>query len=109
MYCRAGQQTEEEMYNNEEGGPAFNEFLDLLGQRVRLKGFNKYKAGLCNKSKYLNQCCNEASNIFEASKIFVQRSIFVFIFGSFSDAKESSKLIDFRPKITKLFLGKSSQ
>ena len=54
MYCRAGQQTEEEMYNNEEGGPAFNEFLDLLGQRVRLKGFNKYKAGLCNKSKYLN-------------------------------------------------------
>ena len=51
MYCRAGQQTEEEMYNNEEGGPAFNEFLDLLGQRVRLKGFNKYKAGLCNKSE----------------------------------------------------------
>ena len=54
MYCRAGQQTEEEMYNNEEGGPAFNEFLDLLGQRVRLKGFNKYKAGLCNKSKHQN-------------------------------------------------------
>lgn len=53
MYCRAGQQTEEEMYNNEEGGPAFNEFLDLIGQRVKLKGFNKYKAGLCNKSKLL--------------------------------------------------------
>ena len=51
MYCRAGQQTEEEMYNNEEGGPAFNEFLDVIGQRVRLKGFAKYKAGLCNKSK----------------------------------------------------------
>jgi len=50
MYCRAGQQTEEEMYNNEEGGPAFNEFLDVIGQRVRLKGFNKYKAGLCNKN-----------------------------------------------------------
>ena len=50
MYCREGQQTEEEMYNNEEGGPAFNEFLDLIGQRVRLKGFNKYKAGLCNKN-----------------------------------------------------------
>ena len=56
MYCRAGQQTEEEMYNNEEGGPAFNEFLDLLGQRVRLKGFNKYKAGLCNKSKSRLEC-----------------------------------------------------
>ncbi len=55
MYCRAGQQTEEEMYNNEEGGPAFNEFLDIIGQRVRLKGFNKYKAGLCNKSKSARQ------------------------------------------------------
>ena len=53
MYCRASQQTEEEMYNNEEGGPAFNEFLDLIGQRIRLKGFNKYKAGLCNKSEAL--------------------------------------------------------
>ena len=52
MYCRNGQQTEEEMYNNEEGGTAFNEFLELVGQKVRLKGFNKYKAGLCNKSKY---------------------------------------------------------
>ena len=52
MYCRNGQQTEEEMYNNEDGGPAFNEFLELIGQRVRLKGFNKYKAGLCNKSKH---------------------------------------------------------
>ena len=38
------------------------------------------------------QCCNEASKIFKASKIFVRRSIFVFIFGSFSDAEESSKL-----------------
>ena len=63
MYCRAGQQTEEEMYNNEEGGPAFNEFLDLLGQRVRLKGFNKYKAGLCNKSKYLNCLPADCSTI----------------------------------------------
>ena len=53
MYCRAGQQTEEEMYNNEEGGPAFNEFLDVIGQRVRLKGFGKYKAGLCNKSEQI--------------------------------------------------------
>ena len=51
MYCREGQQTEEDMYNNEEGGPAFNEFLELIGQKVRLKGFNKYKAGLCSKSK----------------------------------------------------------
>lgn len=39
------------MYNNEMAGPAFEEFLDLLGQRVRLKGFSKYRAQLDNKSK----------------------------------------------------------
>ncbi|KAJ4443510.1 hypothetical protein ANN_05182 [Periplaneta americana] len=50
MYCRAGQASEEEMYNNEEAGPAFHEFLDTIGQRVRLKGFDKYKAGLDNKT-----------------------------------------------------------
>lgn len=51
LYCKAGQSTEEEMYNNETAGPAFEEFLDLLGQRVRLKGFSKYRAQLDNKSK----------------------------------------------------------
>ncbi|XP_031341496.1 signal-induced proliferation-associated 1-like protein 1 isoform X1 [Photinus pyralis] len=50
MYCRAGQSSEEEMYNNEDAGPAFQEFLDTIGKKVRLKGFDKYKAGLDNKS-----------------------------------------------------------
>uniref|UniRef100_A0AAY4ACR1 Signal-induced proliferation-associated 1-like protein 2 n=1 Tax=Denticeps clupeoides TaxID=299321 RepID=A0AAY4ACR1_9TELE len=50
LYCQAGQSTEEEMYNNESGGPALEEFLDLLGQRVRLKGFTKYRAQLDNKT-----------------------------------------------------------
>ncbi|XP_041035832.1 signal-induced proliferation-associated protein 1 isoform X2 [Carcharodon carcharias] len=50
MYCKAGQSTEEEMYNNETAGPAFDEFLDLLGQRVKLKGFEKYRAQLDNKT-----------------------------------------------------------
>ncbi|KAM9613035.1 signal-induced proliferation-associated 1-like protein 2 isoform 3-T11 [Trichechus inunguis] len=50
LYCKAGQSTEEEMYNNETAGPAFEEFLDLLGQRVRLKGFSKYRAQLDNKT-----------------------------------------------------------
>jgi len=54
MYCRNGQSTEEEMYNNEEAGPAFNEFLDLIGQRVRLKGFDKYTGGLDKKGTYNN-------------------------------------------------------
>ncbi|XP_064862447.1 signal-induced proliferation-associated 1-like protein 2 isoform X3 [Oncorhynchus nerka] len=50
MYCQAGQSTEEEMYNNESASPSLEEFLDLLGQRVRLKGFTKYRAQLDNKT-----------------------------------------------------------
>ncbi|XP_067831706.1 signal-induced proliferation-associated 1-like protein 2 isoform X2 [Heptranchias perlo] len=50
MYCKAGQSSEEEMYNNETASPAFDEFLDLLGQRVRLRGFEKYRAQLDNKT-----------------------------------------------------------
>lgn len=51
MYCMAGQSSEEEMYNNESAGPALEEFLHLLGERVRLKGFSKYRAQLDTKSK----------------------------------------------------------
>ncbi|KAI5627537.1 signal-induced proliferation-associated 1-like protein 1 [Silurus asotus] len=50
MYCLAGQSSEEEMYNNEAAGPALEEFLQLLGERVRLKGFNKYRAQLDTKT-----------------------------------------------------------
>ncbi|XP_078515599.1 signal-induced proliferation-associated 1-like protein 1 isoform X2 [Lissotriton helveticus] len=50
MYCKAGQSTEEEMYNNESASPAFEEFLQLLGERVRLKGFEKYRAQLDTKT-----------------------------------------------------------
>lgn len=46
LYCRAGQSSEEEMYNNEEAGPAFDEFLSLIGEKVCLKGFTKYAAQL---------------------------------------------------------------
>ncbi|XP_049833971.1 signal-induced proliferation-associated 1-like protein 1 isoform X1 [Schistocerca gregaria] len=50
LYCRAGQSSEEDMYNNEDAGPALVEFLDTVGQRVRLRGFDKYRAGLDNKT-----------------------------------------------------------
>lgn len=50
LYCRAGQSTEEDMYNNEEAGPAFSEFLQTIGKTVCLKGFDHYKAGLDNKT-----------------------------------------------------------
>lgn len=39
------------MYNNESSGPAFEEFLDLLGERVRLKGWERYRAQLDTKSE----------------------------------------------------------
>ncbi|KAL3170449.1 hypothetical protein MRX96_014680 [Rhipicephalus microplus] len=38
------------MYNNETAGPAFEEFLEMLGHKVRLKGFQNYRAGLDNKT-----------------------------------------------------------
>ncbi|XP_078675422.1 signal-induced proliferation-associated 1-like protein 2 isoform X3 [Branchiostoma floridae x Branchiostoma belcheri] len=50
LYCKTDQGTEEEMYNNESAGPIFDEFLDTLGERVRLKGFEKYRAQLDNKT-----------------------------------------------------------
>ncbi|KAK0134505.1 Signal-induced proliferation-associated 1-like protein 1 [Merluccius polli] len=50
MYCAAGQSSEEEMYNNEAAGPALEEFLQLIGERVRLKGFAKYRAQLDTKT-----------------------------------------------------------
>ena len=46
IYMKENQQTEEELFANETHSKAFDEFLDLLGQRIRLKGFNKYRAGL---------------------------------------------------------------
>lgn len=66
MYCKAGQSSEEEMYNNEEAGPAFQEFLETIGKTVRLKGFTKYKAGLDNKcmSAYTWKCSLLYSSIF---------------------------------------------
>ncbi|ENN78428.1 hypothetical protein YQE_05105, partial [Dendroctonus ponderosae] len=51
MYCKAGQSSEEEMYNNEDAGPAFTEFLETIGKKVKLQGFDKYKAGLDTKGK----------------------------------------------------------
>uniref|UniRef100_A0A2K6TTW2 Signal-induced proliferation-associated 1 n=1 Tax=Saimiri boliviensis boliviensis TaxID=39432 RepID=A0A2K6TTW2_SAIBB len=50
LYCRAGQGSEEEMYNNQEAGPAFTQFLTLLGNVVRLKGFESYRAQLDTKT-----------------------------------------------------------
>ncbi|XP_063168502.1 signal-induced proliferation-associated 1-like protein 3 [Candoia aspera] len=50
LYCKAHQSSEEEMYNNEGAGPAFEEFLALLGEKVCLRGFRKYSAQLDTKT-----------------------------------------------------------
>ncbi|KAL5255158.1 hypothetical protein ACHWQZ_G014555 [Mnemiopsis leidyi] len=50
VYCKAGQRTEEEMYNNDVGSPAFEEFLETIGEKVALKGFDSFRGGLDNKS-----------------------------------------------------------
>lgn len=46
VYMKEDQQTEEELFGNATHSKAFDEFLDLLGQRIRLRGFDKYRAGL---------------------------------------------------------------
>ncbi|XP_054013648.1 uncharacterized protein LOC128895244 isoform X1 [Hylaeus anthracinus] len=46
MYVQEGQYTEEEILDNNENSPLFEEFLQILGDKVRLKGFDKYKGGL---------------------------------------------------------------
>ena len=50
LYCKRGQKNEEEMYNNENGSPAFEEFLKTIGHKVAMKGFTKYRAQLDNKT-----------------------------------------------------------
>ncbi|CAB1348560.1 unnamed protein product [Coregonus sp. 'balchen'] len=50
LLCRAGQSTEEEMYNNEEATPTFSAFMDLLGEQVCLRGFPNYAAQLDTKT-----------------------------------------------------------
>lgn len=38
IYVKENQYTEEEILDNNEGSPLFEEFLQILGEKVRLKG-----------------------------------------------------------------------
>ncbi|PAA89241.1 hypothetical protein BOX15_Mlig023131g1, partial [Macrostomum lignano] len=49
LLCKAGQSTEEEMYNNEHTSPALEEFMELIATKVSLKNFDKFKGGLDSK------------------------------------------------------------
>lgn len=46
LYQTQGQTTEEELFANQSTSPAFEEFLDVLGQRIRLKDHKGYRGGL---------------------------------------------------------------
>ncbi|GFV79988.1 signal-induced proliferation-associated 1-like protein 2 [Trichonephila clavipes] len=46
ILVREGQSTEEQILDNQTHTPLFDEFLSVLGDRIRLKGFDKYKGGL---------------------------------------------------------------
>lgn len=43
---KENQYSEEQILDNNTSSPLFDEFLQLLGDKVRLKGFDKYKGGL---------------------------------------------------------------
>lgn len=46
VYQRAGQLTEEELFGNINHSPAMEEFLHMLGDRVKLKDFQGFRGGL---------------------------------------------------------------
>ena len=46
LYQLPGQTTEEELFGNCEMSPAFEEFLDTIGQRIKLKDHKGYRGGL---------------------------------------------------------------
>ncbi|XP_039756223.1 rap1 GTPase-activating protein 1 isoform X2 [Pararge aegeria] len=46
LYQKYGQTTEEELFGNNETSPAFNEFIEILGQRIILRDHKGYRGGL---------------------------------------------------------------
>jgi hypothetical protein len=46
LYVADGQTTEQEMFSNVKESELFKEFLSLLGDKIELKGWSKYKGGL---------------------------------------------------------------
>lgn len=46
LRVKAKQRTEEEIFSNEQEPGPYDEFLNLLGQRVKLMGFKKFLGGL---------------------------------------------------------------
>jgi len=50
LLCKKGQNKEEQMFGNEDGDETYHRFLEILGEKVKMSGFNGYLAGLDNKT-----------------------------------------------------------
>ncbi|XP_072944960.1 rap1 GTPase-activating protein 1 isoform X3 [Epargyreus clarus] len=46
LYQKYGQTTEEDLFGNNETSPVFDEFLEMLGQKIKLKDHKGYRGGL---------------------------------------------------------------
>ncbi|XP_014215307.1 GTPase-activating Rap/Ran-GAP domain-like protein 3 [Copidosoma floridanum] len=46
IYAKEGQMSDDEMLSNETGSPGFDKFLEVLGQKIRLRGWDKFRGGL---------------------------------------------------------------
>ncbi|XP_036368697.1 GTPase-activating Rap/Ran-GAP domain-like protein 3 isoform X2 [Octopus sinensis] len=46
LFAKDGQTSDDDMYCNEEGNSDFQKFIDLLGDRVKLKDWDRFKGGL---------------------------------------------------------------
>ncbi|XP_052567253.1 GTPase-activating Rap/Ran-GAP domain-like protein 3 isoform X2 [Culex pipiens pallens] len=46
VYMKAGQKMDDEMLSNEDGSADFDEFMALLGEKIRLKDWERYRGGL---------------------------------------------------------------
>uniref|UniRef100_T1J194 Rap-GAP domain-containing protein n=1 Tax=Strigamia maritima TaxID=126957 RepID=T1J194_STRMM len=55
LYVHGGQTVDDEMYSNENGSVEFDKFINLLGDRVKLKGWDKYRGGLDVKGDMTGQ------------------------------------------------------
>lgn len=54
IYVKENQYTEEEILDNNENSPLFDEFLQVMGDKVRLKGKNAYILFHNNSSRILS-------------------------------------------------------
>ncbi|KAI8048758.1 uncharacterized protein B0P05DRAFT_480868 [Gilbertella persicaria] len=57
LLVKENQTKEEEWFSNENDSSAFNEFLDIIGRKIELKGYSGWAAGLDTKSGDSGEFC----------------------------------------------------